>query len=54
MEGFTIIDMIRIIVICIMCFSCGLKIDATENTRKVSGSVWVASTVILWLFIIFS
>lgn len=54
MEGLTIIDAIRIIVVCIMCFSCGLKIDATENIKEVSNHVWVASIVILWFFIIFS
>jgi len=43
----------KIVLICIMCFALGLKLDVSNKTREVANIVWMISIGLLWLTILF-
>lgn len=40
---------VKVLVLSIMLFSCGLKIDATKETRDLANIVWIVTLVLLWV-----
>lgn len=46
---FNVMFCVKVLVLSIMLFSCGLKIDATKETRDLANIVWIVTLVLLWV-----
>lgn len=53
MIRFDVLYVVRMIIIFVMCFSWGLKIDLSYEGRKIADKVWWLTIILAWVVFIF-
>lgn len=49
MVNFTIINVIRIILLCVMLFSFGIMQDVSYKTKEIAKNIWLVSIILIFI-----